>query len=123
MVKTVFIMLFMSLLAYSETPWGTDAFLVPKEQNTKKTPTTPLAQAISFHQHILSPADGPRSHFYPSSSEYGRQAIGRFGPCIGLIITFDRLMRENDERWVYKAYILNDQIIRKYDPVPQLVLK
>lgn len=103
---------------YGEEPWGKDAFLLPRTKVQKSTPSTPLAQAISFHQRILSSADGPRSHFYPTSSEYGRKAIEQFGVGTGLLMTFDRLMRENGETWVYKVYRLDSKILRKYDPVP-----
>lgn len=104
---------------FAEEPWGTDASLATHDSvKAKITPFDPFRQAILFHQTILSPADGPRSHFYPSSSEYAKQSITHWGMQQGLLLTFDRLMRENNEPWVYSVAELPSKIRLKYDPVP-----
>ena len=72
---------------------------------------------IDVHQKILSPADGPRSHFVPVSSTYARGALKRFG-WGGLLLAFDRLMRENEEEWVYPPGE-RDGMVVKSDPIPQ----
>jgi hypothetical protein len=71
---------------------------------------------IRFHQEVISPVDGPRSHYRPSSSQYMHQAMHRYGFLKGFIMGCDRLLRENDEEWVYRTIQDNDGKIFKYDP-------
>lgn len=100
-------------------PWGKDCDL--KMSSSKQPPvhhTMPVAIAhnvILFHQKVLSPVDGPRSHFRPSSSEYMKGAIDRYGFLKGFFMGCDRLLRENSEAWVYQTIEDNGQIF-KYDP-------
>ncbi|MEL7431654.1 MAG: membrane protein insertion efficiency factor YidD [Chlamydiota bacterium] len=110
----------LSALPYEE-PWGKDAELACQE--TKKTvpeiPPTPLIQAadwiIQFHQKHLSPTTCKRSHFRPTSSHYAQRAIKRYGFWKGFLMSCDRLLRENDEKWVYKI-IHHPEGVFKYDP-------
>jgi len=111
---------------YSD-PWGRDADLVNKpswryEKISGSCPTPVLGQfgevMIRFHQEVISPADGPRSHFYPSSSQYTKEAMRKYGFFQGFIMGCDRLMRENPEDWVYETTTLPGGITLKYDPVP-----
>ncbi|MEX1012664.1 MAG: membrane protein insertion efficiency factor YidD, partial [Waddliaceae bacterium] len=74
--------------------------------------------SIYFHQNVISPADGPRSHYFPSSSQYTLEAIRKYGFFKGVIYGCDRLMRENDDPWIYPEYMLPDCTTLKYDPVP-----
>ena len=68
-------------------PWGKDADLAQRPQPAtclEKKCSTPLLgrfaeTMIAFHQKIISPADGPRSHFVPSSSQYTLDAMRRYG--------------------------------------------
>lgn len=70
---------------------------------------------IRFHQKVLSPADGPRSHFIPSSSAYTYNAITQYGLWRGFLLGADRLMRENGEAWLYPK--VDHEYITKRDPV------
>lgn len=107
-------------------PWGKDADLVKssKRQTTQekncKTPLLgPFAEfMIRFHQEVISPADGPRSHFIPSSSQYTLDAMRKYGFFRGFAMGCDRLMRENQDPWVYRSTIDGAGKIIKYDPVP-----
>lgn len=100
-------------------PWGEDADLrmtQPKEESPKLSIPTKVADyIIQFHQKVISPVDGPRSHFRPSSSHYMQQAMKRYGFLKGFLMGCDRLLRENDEKWVYRT-IEDDGKIFKYDP-------
>lgn len=106
-------------------PWGKDADLVHKrEQCTPqsrkyKTPIFgPLSEVlIRFHQEVISPADGPRSYHKPSSSQYTLDAIRKYGFFRGFLMGCDRLMRENDDPWIYP--IVKDAAgdTFKWDPV------
>ncbi len=100
-------------------PWGKDAGLKlppPPAPKEKTSFATKLADAvIQFHQEIISPVDGPRSHYRPSSSQYMQQAIHTYGFLKGFIMGCDRLLRENDEEWVYRTVQWNGKIY-KYDP-------
>ncbi|MBY0529669.1 MAG: membrane protein insertion efficiency factor YidD [Rhabdochlamydiaceae bacterium] len=107
-------------------PWGKDADLTKNEwQQPQVQPSasqsvfvTAAEKIISFHQNVLSPVDGPRSHFYPSSSQYMRLAMRKHGFVKGFFLGCDRLMRENNAKWVYKTVQIEDGRILKYDPVP-----
>lgn len=96
-------------------PWGKDADLANDPIRSHKsilgTCSTPLLgkfaeTAIGFHQRIISPADGPRSHYYPSSSQYTKEAMRKYGFFKGYIMGCDRLMRENPEEWIYREHTL-----------------
>ncbi len=106
-------------------PWGKDACLVYWKPAPRACPAvieeSPFASfgetCIRFHQEVISPADGPRSHFKPSSSQYTREAMRRYGFYWGWILGCDRLMRENDEEWIYPT-METRQGTMKIDPVP-----
>ncbi|MCB1118927.1 MAG: membrane protein insertion efficiency factor YidD [Chlamydiia bacterium] len=110
-------------LLIAEAPWGKDTDLTTPlpccSTPSEADPLSGLALTfIRFHQEVISPADGPRSHFYPSSSQYTKEAIHRFGLLFGSLHGFDRLMRENEDRWVYRWTIdPNSGYPIKYDPI------
>jgi len=56
-----------------------------------------LESLIVFYQRVVSPLDGDRCQMAPTCSLYGRQALARHGPFLGLILTADRLLHEGDE--------------------------
>jgi len=102
-------------------PWGKDSSLITHESKIS-TPPPPssiigkIAESIIlFHQNILSPVDGPRSHFRPTSSRFMLLAIRRYGFLKGYIMGCDRLLRENKEDWVYRKRTING-ITYKWDP-------
>ena len=103
-------------------PWGKDTdlvFLQPKktEPTSYSLPVRVAEKIIWFHQYIISPVDGPRSHFYPSSSSYMKEAIQKHGFVLGFFLGCDRLQRENRDPWIYRCIELNQKLI-KYNPVP-----
>ncbi len=107
-------------------PWGKDADLANCKTEHKITcikNCSPLSEfgikAIRFHQTVISPADGPRSHYIPSSSQYTLEAMRKYGFFQGFCMGCDRLMRENSEDWVYRKTCDGAGQIMKYDPVPQ----
>ncbi len=71
----------------------------------------PFTDLIDLHQSILSPADGPRSHFHPVSSTFARSCFKRFG-ARGVLLGFDRLMRENSEMWLYPLIEIDEGWIK-----------
>lgn len=105
-------------------PWGKDSDLhhidPATAQLSQENPSlfVKMAEkAILFHQNILSPVDGPRSHFRPSSSQYMLLAMRKHGFMKGFALGCDRLLRENSAEWVYQT-IEEDGKLIKYDPVP-----
>jgi uncharacterized protein len=104
-----------------EEPWGKDTDLIPSRHKAAETFSKPGVAAklansvISFHQNFLSPTTGKRSSFRPSSSKYMELAIKRYGFLKGFIMGCDRLLRENNEEWVYRMVEI-DGIKYKYDP-------
>ena len=103
-------------------PWGKDADLryieaAEEAKSIKPSLTVRAAEKIiHFHQNVLSPVDGPRSHYRPSSSNYMKEAMLKHGFITGFFMGCDRLMRENSDEWVYKK-IEQDGKLFKYDPV------
>lgn len=102
-------------------PWGKDTDLAyTPEQPVQESPhhswgVRVAESVIHFHQNVLSPVDGPRSHFRPSSSNYMKLAMQKYGFFKGFIMGCDRLMRENGDEWVYRK-IEEDGKLFKYDP-------
>jgi hypothetical protein len=105
-------------LLYQE-PWGKDSDLKatsPKSTRPPHSLSVEIAhQIIRFHQTVISPIDGPRSHFRPSSSTYMKLAMENYGFIQGFLMGCDRLLREDSEEWVYQT-IEDDGKIFKYDP-------
>lgn len=104
-------------------PWGRDADLITSFDQEKKASSSHnllsyfADEAIVFHQKVISPADGPRSHFHPSSSQYTRDAMHKYGVMKGYFMGCDRLMRENSEEWIYPVKTMPDGTVLKYDPI------
>ena len=102
-------------------PWGKDADIkYSPPQIQQDAPRRSLAvrtaeHIIRFHQNVLSPVDGPRSHFRPSSSSYMMLSMQKHGFIEGFFMGCDRLMRENSDDWVYRKIEENGKLI-KYDP-------
>lgn len=110
-------------------PWGKDADISfrakcpPITVRPHHIPPTPILNqfaeaAIAFHQNVISPADGPRSHFIPSSSQYALEAIKKYGFFQGFVMGCDRLMRENSDPWVYSTVQNDAGQTLKWNPVP-----
>lgn len=68
---------------------------------------------IRFHQKVITHQDGPLCTFRPTCSQYGYEAIKRYG-LRGLLMTSDRLLR--CYRSNLKYYPTIGQFA--YDPVP-----
>jgi uncharacterized protein len=139
-MKFVTLFLTLSLLTYKlaaaafsesgHAPWGMDCGLacishkssdnlhtLAINEKPKLTPGQKSCRAmIRFFQIYISPIDGPRSSFYPTSSQYTLEAIQKYGVFRGIAMGCDRLMRENAEMWVY-ATTRKYGVERKLDPV------
>lgn len=73
------------------------------------------SSAIHLYSKYISPADGPRSPSYPTSTAYGRDAIASHGFLLGILLIADRLIHESD---VHKGpKIIKYGVSRYYDPV------
>jgi putative component of membrane protein insertase Oxa1/YidC/SpoIIIJ protein YidD len=101
-------------------PWGKDSDLMfYEEEPSLPKRDDPLSIAaekvILFHQNVISPVDGPRSHFRPTSARYMLLAMRRYGFFIGYLKGCDRLLRENKDPWIYRTRTINN-VIYKWDP-------
>jgi putative component of membrane protein insertase Oxa1/YidC/SpoIIIJ protein YidD len=114
----VFSILFYSLTllfkpSFAEEPWDIRN-KATKQLTCKKNV---IAEAlISFHQEVISPIDGPRSNFRPSSSQYMLNAIEQNGFFLGVVIGCDRLLRENGDPSFYDKVPFDGSEL-KWDPV------
>lgn len=119
-----FFLILLSYASLSADPWGKDADLVHRTPPTCQNVSSQSSlarwgiHAIRFHQEVISPADGPRSHFIPSSSQYTLEAMCKYGFFKGYMMGCDRLMRENPEPWVYRKTRDSSGREMKWDPVP-----
>ncbi|MCB1110552.1 MAG: membrane protein insertion efficiency factor YidD [Chlamydiia bacterium] len=124
-MKLLLLLFFCTLPLFAEVgfvePWGKDCEMVP---HTNRIPPLPQKSGlmtklseyiILFHQNIISPVDGPRSHFRPTSSRYMLLAMRRHGFIKGYIMGCDRLLRENKEEWVYRTIEIDGETY-KWDP-------
>lgn len=101
-------------------PWGVDAELTHPPKNPPPLPPQTLCVGmIHAFQRYISPIDGPRSSFYPTSSQYALEAIQIHGVLKGIALGCDRLMRENKDWWVYDTRSMHG-IDRKLDSPPHL---
>lgn len=125
MLRRLTLILFVPFCLHAD-PWGKDADLANRscQEKTQCTPlcTTPFMGKIAecligFHQTVITPIDGPRSNYLPSSSQYTLDAMRKYGFFVGFTMGCDRLLRENDDPWVYPK--INDihGYPMKYDPV------
>lgn len=73
---------------------------------------------VALHQNYLTHIDGPRSHFYPCSSSYMKQALMKYGFFKGSLLGLNRLLHENSDPWIYPKKQLNEETWIKLDPVP-----
>ena len=101
-------------------PWGKDSDLICYQDDPsplKRTDLLSIAaeKAILFHQNVISPVDGPRSHFRPTSARYMLLAMRRYGFFFGYIKGCDRLLRENKDPWIYRTCTINN-VLYKWDP-------
>lgn len=99
----------------AEEPWGKDSQLVHSEKSCCP-PARFGISSISFFQEVISPIDGIRSSYRPSSSGYMKDAINRYGFLTGIMMGMDRLLRENGDAWYYRS-IEWEGFTMKYDPV------
>lgn len=56
-----------------------------------------ILQLIIFYQRFISPSLGSNCRFYPSCSEYTKQAIEQFGVVRGLRLGINRIHRCSPE--------------------------
>ncbi len=64
-------------------------------------------------RELVSPGDGARCPLRPSCSGYSRQAVGRDGLIGGIVLTFDRLLRDSNP----SAYPLAPDGLHFSDPL------
>ena len=90
-----------------EEPWGKDKQFFEQPKPQTESCEGLLARTgirmIRVHQKFISPWDGPRSHFRPSSSQYTLLAMRRHGFFKGFVMGCSRLERENKDPWVYRT--------------------
>ena len=107
----------------AEEPWGKDADLAgvclrPSESCYTGGALSKSGQGmIRFYQSVISPSNGPRSSFVPSSSQYTLDAMQKYGFVWGVLYGCDRLMRENADPWIYPRCLNHEGFDLKWDPV------
>jgi hypothetical protein len=83
------------------------------------SPTRPLAIGfLKFFQEYISPTDDSRCALYPTCAEYSLQAIKKHGLPRGVVMTFDRLLHEPDEKRIRPAEFIKGAY-RVRDPLSE----
>lgn len=59
----------------------------------KKIAQLPFILLIRFYQTVISPIIGPKCRFTPTCSQYGLEAIKKYGPLKGGWMTLKRIGR------------------------------
>lgn len=72
-----------------ETPDDSTA----RDEKEENPMSTAMIATIGFYKEIISPILPPACRFVPTCSQYGVQAIERFGPTRGVILIAWRLLR------------------------------
>lgn len=91
----------------------------PTDTLSSKSPLqTACLWLVALHQNHLTHIDGPRSHFYPCSSSYMKQALLKHGFFKGSLLGLNRLLHENNDPWLYPKKQLEQDRWIKLDPVP-----
>lgn len=72
---------------------------------------------IDWYKENIAPIHPFQCTYYPSCSQYTKEAIEKYGLLKGWFLGCDRLMRCNHDKWVYSEVKVKNEI-KKYNPVP-----
>lgn len=118
--STGYIFLLFSFLSGTTVPLESASLHEEKSPQKEHFSSSPFIFLIHCHKTIISPSDGPRSHFRPSSSSYMLQSITEWGVLQGVALGLERLQRENADPWVYDLYLDKEGLFKHDDP-PQKI--
>jgi putative membrane protein insertion efficiency factor len=98
-------------------PWDNQVVgSLSKNEESLTAPASLLIKSVRFYQDHISPVIGERCPMTPSCSAYSVSAIKKHGFFIGIVMTADRLIHENDETASAPA-VEKDDGLKFYDPV------
>lgn len=86
---------------FNDTPWLSKGHKTHIHSHTIHQRRSYSAASVTadalvvFFQQVLSPQDGPVCRFEPTCSRYGKEAFEKHGFFKGLLMTTDRLVRDN----------------------------
>lgn len=87
----------------------------PRETNPLKIV---FGGGIKFYQKFVSPSQGDVCNFSPSCSNFGKEAIMKYGVLWGSLMAADRLMRCHPGAFnYYDSYYSGIKDYKVYDPV------
>ncbi len=72
--------------------------------------------AIDWYKQNIASLNILQCDFYPTCSQYTKQAMQKYGFLKGWMMGCDRLMRCNHDLWVYPEVKVDGQL-KKYDPI------
>ena len=75
-----------------------------------------LLNMVTWYQRKISINNGPKCMFYPTCSEFFKEAVVKYGPIWAILMTVDRMFyRENNKSM--KLYPYLESYERYYDPI------
>jgi putative component of membrane protein insertase Oxa1/YidC/SpoIIIJ protein YidD len=91
--KKISLFLILFLLALPLKGYGLEPSPAPSPVDT----SSPLSMGVQVYQKLLSPVLASECYMQPSCSTYAKQALSKYGPFLGLLLTIDRLLHEANE--------------------------
>jgi uncharacterized protein len=71
---------------------------------------------IDLYKNNISSTRGSNCPFHPTCSQYCKAAIDKYGLLKGTLMGFDRLLRCNNDQWIYERVYV-DGSYKNYDPI------
>ncbi|MFZ5470598.1 MAG: membrane protein insertion efficiency factor YidD [Myxococcota bacterium] len=107
-------------------PFGTDRHPVTSEVRRASAPLRSLRGddtffqlSYDFYRTVVSPIDGARCAHRPTCSRYGLLSVRRHG-VVGMLLTFDRLLRAGESSALRKLRLLEDgETLHLLDPLEE----
>ena len=79
-------------------------------------PASLLKAGVVFFNKFVSPVDGDRCFMYPTCAAYSREALEKHGFFVGILMTADRLIHEENEKGRAPIIKVGDRL-RYLDPL------
>ena len=92
------------------------AYDVLKNNSKIHEKNTLLLNILGWYQKKISPLNGPRCMFYPTCSDFFKEAVIKYGPLSAILMTIDRMFyRENSQSMRHYMYLRKYE--RYFDPI------
>lgn len=120
MIKKLFIIFFIIVLFSTFTKKAftqqLSAYDILINSSKKHEEHNLLLDIVTWYQRKISPINGPRCMFYPTCSEFFKEAVIKYGSVYAILMTTDRMFYRENERSM-RHYIHLKMYNRYFDPI------